>query len=171
MKLKEMKCQEIYFEKEKDRISALYGDGSVAKGGFSTQGPSRSKILTKFEEVVRNKQIKVYSSRLYEEVKTFVWKGTKPQAMRGKHDDLVMSLAIGIWLYDTSNFHSKSSADINKAMLAGFSSESNVYAGSRGSSFGGEYLKNVLYTQRAVPYDKVSRYLSGSMDTDFKWLI
>jgi len=171
MKLKELKCQEIYFEKEKDRISALYGDGSISKAGFSTQGPSRSKILTKLEEVLRNNQIRVYSSRFYEEVKTFVWKGSKPQAMRGKHDDLVMSLAIGIWLYDTSNFHSKSSSDINKAILSGFSSESNYFAGSVGSSFGSEYLKNVLNTRRAVPYDKVSNFLSGSIDTSFKWLI
>ena len=148
----------------------FYGDGSISKAGFSTQGPSRSKILTKLEEVIRNKQIKVYSSRFYEEMKTFIWKGSKPQAMRGKNDDLVISLAIGIWLYDTSNFHSKSSADVNKAMLAGFGSESNSFAGSVGSSFGNEYLNNVLNTQRAVPYDKVSRFMSGSIDTEFKWL-
>ena len=62
MKLKELKCQNIYFEKEKDRISALYNDGPIGKAGFSTQGPSRSKILTKLEEVIRNNQIKVYGS-------------------------------------------------------------------------------------------------------------
>jgi len=171
MKLKELKCQDVYFEKEKDRISALYGDGPISKAGFSTQGPSRSKILTKLEEVLRNKQIKIYSSRFYEEVKTFVWNGKKPQAMRGKNDDLVISLAIGIWLYDTSSFHGKSSADVNKAMLAGFGSSSNSYAGSLGSSFGNEYLRSVLNNSGAVPYDKVSRFLSGSIDTEFKWLI
>ena len=171
MKLKELKCQNIYFEKEKDRISALYNDGPIGKAGFSTQGPSRSKILTKLEEVIRNNQIKVYSSRFYEEMKTFVWKGTKPQAMRGKHDDLVMSLAIGVWLYDTSNLHSKSTADINKAMLSGFSSSSSNFEGSVGSSFGNEYLNRVLRSNRTVPYEALSSHLSGSIDSSFKWLI
>jgi len=172
MKLKELKCQDIYFEKEKDRISALYGDGPIGKGGFSTQGPSRSKILTKLEEVIRNKQIKIYSARFYEEMKTFIWKGSKPQAMRSKHDDLVMSLAIGVWLYDTSNFHSKSSANLNKAMLAGFSTNSNVFHGSLGSSFGGsEYLKKVINSRHLVPYDVISGHFSGSIDPEFKWLI
>ena len=172
MKLKELKCQEIYFEKEKDRISALYGDGSIGKAGFSTQGPSRSKILTKMEEVIRNNQIKIHSSRFYEEMKTFVWKGSKPQAMRGKHDDLVMSLAIGLWLYDTSNFHSKSSSDINKAMLAGFGVSSNSFEGSVGSSFGAaEYLKNVINSNKIIPYDAVANHFSGSIDPEFKWLI
>ena len=91
--------------------------------------------------------------------------------MRGKNDDLVMSLAIGVWLYDTSNFHSKSSADVNKAMLAGFGSTSSSFQGSVGTSFGGEYLRNILNTRRAVPYDKVSRFLSGNVDTEVKWLL
>ena len=41
---------------EKDKFAVLYGDGNIGKGGFSTQGGSRAKILTKLEEVIRNKQ-------------------------------------------------------------------------------------------------------------------
>ncbi len=172
MKLKELKCQEIYFSKEKDRINALYGDGPIGKAGFSTQGGSRSKILTKLEEVIRNNQIKIYSSRLYEEMKTFVWNKSKPQAMRGKHDDLVMSLAIGVWLYDTSDLHSKSSADLNKAMLSGFGTSSSQFHGSVGSSYDNEYLKNILRsTGGVVPYDAIAHRVSGSIDTEFRWLL
>ena len=174
MKLKELKCQEIYFEKEKDRINCLYGDGAISKGGFSTQGPSRSKILTKLEEVLRNNQISIYSSRFYEEIKTFVWKGNKPQAMRGKNDDLVMSLAIGLWLYDTSNFHSKSSADLNKAILGGFSSESSSFAGTIGASINASSILDSLRRRSTQHYfrgDQVAGYMSGSIDTDFRWLI
>ena len=77
-------------------------------------------ILTKLEEVLRTRQIKIYSSRLYEELKTFVWKGKKAQARKGANDDLIMALAIGVWLYDTSPQLAKVSVDINKAMLSGF---------------------------------------------------
>tara|TARA_R100000664_G_C2758708_1_gene147845 strand:- start:1288 stop:2892 length:1605 start_codon:yes stop_codon:yes gene_type:complete len=117
MKLKELNYPAIYFAKEKDRFAAMYGDGNIGKAGFSTQGGSRAKILTKLEEVIRNKHLIIYSSRIYEELKTFIWKGTKPQAMRGKNDDLVMSLAIGCWLFDASPKYSKQSADLNSAML------------------------------------------------------
>jgi len=118
MKLKELNYPAIYFAKEKDRFDVMYGSGNIGKGGFSTTGTSRPKILTKLEEAIRNKQIILRSSRLYEELKTFIWKGQRAQAMRGKNDDLVISLAIGIWLYDTSAGYSKQSVDLNAAMLA-----------------------------------------------------
>jgi len=117
MKLQELQYEAIYFAKEKDRFDVMYGDGNIGKAGFSTQTSSRSKILTKLEEVIRNKQILIYSSRIYEELKTFIWKGTKPQAMKGKNDDLVIALAIGCWLYDTSSQYSKQVIDLNAAML------------------------------------------------------
>ena len=40
--------------------------------------------------------------------------------MRGQTDDLIMALAIGVWLYDTSPQLSKTGTDLNKAMLAAF---------------------------------------------------
>ena len=116
VRLQDLKYSNIYFKREKDKYEVLYGNGSIGKAGFSTQGNSRAQILTKLEQVIRNKEISLYSSRLYEEMKTFIWKGNKAQAMRDKNDDLVMSLAIGIWLYDTSN-RSQQSVDINATML------------------------------------------------------
>ena len=118
VKLQELKYPNIYFAKEKDKFAALYGGGTISKAGFSTQGASRAKILTKLEEVIRNRHIRIYSSRLYEEMKTFIWKGSRAQAMREKNDDLVIALAIGVWLYDTSITHNKQSVDLNAAMLA-----------------------------------------------------
>ena len=34
-----------------------------------------------------------------------------------KNDDLVLALAIGVWLYDTSESYNKQSVDLNAAML------------------------------------------------------
>ena len=120
MKLRDIDYKNIYFENEKDYYAFLYGGGDIAKAGFSTQAKSRNMILTKLEEVLRTKQIRVHSSRFYEEMKTFVWEGKKAQARKGANDDLIMSLAIGVWLYDTSPQYNKQSVDINAAMLAGF---------------------------------------------------
>ena len=121
MKLVELKYPNLYYKNEKDRYSAMYsGKNSVHKIGFTTSAKSRGQIITKLEEVIRNKHIKVYSSRLYEELKTFIWKGSKAQAMKNKNDDLVIALAIGVWLYDTSAFYNKGAVDLNRVMLDAF---------------------------------------------------
>lgn len=73
--------------------------------GIFTSGQRRIAILTKMEEVLRNQAIKTYSSRLYKELMTFVWVNNhKVAADKNKNDDLVLSLAIGLWLYDTSEY-------------------------------------------------------------------
>jgi hypothetical protein len=122
MKLRDMGYKNLYFKNERDKFSAMYSttETDIAKAGFTTSGQTRSQILTKLEEVIRNRSIKIYSSRLYNELKTFVWTGTKAQAQKGKNDDLIMSLAIGVWLYDASPVHNNTSSDLNKAMLSGF---------------------------------------------------
>ena len=120
MKLNELDYRNLYFQNDKDRYNYMYGDKDIGKIGFQTNSKTRSQILTKLEEVLRTKQVKIRSSRLYEELKTFVWKNGKAQAMRGQNDDLIMALAIGVWLYDTSPQLSKTGTDLNKSMLAAF---------------------------------------------------
>ena len=70
--------------------------------GFSTSMKTRPLIIAKLEEFIRNKLIKIYSSRTVNEMKTFIWRNGKPQAMKGYHDDLVMALAIMCWVRDTA---------------------------------------------------------------------
>ena len=119
LKLKELNYPALYYRRRK----AVYiGDyvppGNTDVAGFTTSGKTRNLILTKLEEVIRNKQLKVYSSRLHDEMKTFIWKGNKAQAMKGNYnDDLVMSLAIGVWLYDSAADHGNHSSAVNQAML------------------------------------------------------
>ena len=60
------------------------------------------KLIAKLEEFIRNKLIKVYSSRTVNEMKTFIWKNGKPQAMKSYNDDLIMALAIACWVRDTA---------------------------------------------------------------------
>ncbi len=66
--------------------------------GFSTQTKTRTQILTKLEESIRNSKLKTYSQRLFDQLQAFIWNGAKAQASKDAHDDLIMSLAIGTWL-------------------------------------------------------------------------
>jgi hypothetical protein len=104
--------------------TALIGDYTqpvdLAQAGFATTGKTRTIILTKLEELIRNKIITSYSTRFYQELKTFVWSNnSKAEAMKGHNDDLVMSLAIGAWLYDANSEYSRGAVNINTAILAG----------------------------------------------------
>ena len=128
LKLKELNYPTMYYRKRKSIYIGNYvPSNSNDIAGFTTSGKSRNLILSKLEEVIRNKTIKIYSSRFYDELKTFIWKGQKAQAMKGYNDDLVMSLAIGMWIFDTSSEHSHDSSMINQAMLQGMSKRSTKY--------------------------------------------
>jgi hypothetical protein len=122
MKLVDLGYQNLYFKNEKDRYATLYGNGvpEISKIGFQTNSQTRGQILTKLEETVRTGAVRFYSTRFYEELKTFIWKGRRAQAQKGKHDDLVIAAAIGVWLFDSDPKHHRQSYDVNKAMLEGF---------------------------------------------------
>jgi hypothetical protein len=122
MKLKELGYPNLYYKDKKYMyLGASAGSEDVANIGFTTGPSNRTKILTKLEEVIRNKQIRIRSTRMSEELKTFTWIGQTAKAMKGYNDDLVMALAIGIWLYDTNVDYSKHSQELSKAMLSAFS--------------------------------------------------
>ena len=83
-----------------EQHQAEYSSNAVP--GFTTSMKTRPLIVAKLEEFIRNKLITIYSSRLTNEMKTFIWKNGKPQAMKGYHDDLIMALAIACWVRDTA---------------------------------------------------------------------
>ena len=101
-------------------IEAYEGEtNDRAVAGFTTSIKTRPLIVAKLEEFIRNKLIKTYSSRLFHELKTFIWYNGKPQAMRSYNDDLVMALAIACWVRDTALETNKKDLEYKKAMLAG----------------------------------------------------
>jgi hypothetical protein len=85
--------------------------------GFTTSGKTRPMILAKLEEFIRNDIIKIHSSRLLNELKTFVWNNNKPEAMRGYNDDLVMALAIACWVRDTALTVNQRDVEYRKAFM------------------------------------------------------
>ena len=169
MKLQELGYRNVYFSKEKDKFNALYGNGPISKAGFSTQGTSRTKILTKMEEMIRNEKVDVYSQRLVDELKTFVWTNGKAQAQRGKNDDLVISFAIGLWLYDYDKHSSKKAVDINKAMLEGFAINKKEASNRKNMSPFNQQVG--IFTARGWPItmDEEHPAISGSLD--YSWLL
>ncbi len=127
--LKKLKYENLYYEKyTKDIFSINYiPNEEEVYPGLTTTGKNRAQILAKFEEIIRNKKVRVHSSRLNEELKTFVISNGRPQAMKSYNDDLILSLAIGFWIYDVAEGHSKQSEGLGQALLAGMSKSETVF--------------------------------------------
>ena len=119
-KLIEMDYKNLYYSIKgtHEFVEANRGEtDNTAVPGFTTSSKTRPLIVAKFEEFIRNKLINIYSVRAYNEVKTFIWKNGRPQAMRGYHDDLIMSLAIACWVRDTALTINKREIEYKKACL------------------------------------------------------
>lgn len=68
--------------------------------GFTTSVKTRDKMLAKLEDIIRNDGLKTQSERLYKEFLTFLWNGNRVESTRDSNDDLIMSLAIAVWVID-----------------------------------------------------------------------
>jgi hypothetical protein len=137
LKLQELGYPRLYYRKAKGVYIGNYiPNNPVESAGFNTSAKSKSQILAKLEEVLRNKTLLIRSSRFYEELKVFtISESGKMGAKRGYNDDLVMSLAIGTWLFDASGDHSKSSKVLNDQMIAAMGFKQKTYEDTPGAVF------------------------------------
>lgn len=107
-----------------------YDRGNSLVPGFSTNAITRPLILEKMRTFIENKQVTMRSIRFIEELRVFIWKNNKAQAMPGYNDDLVMSFAIGMFLRETSLKFKRTMEDMSYSSLNSFtktSGNSNDY--------------------------------------------
>ena len=119
-KLVEREYPNIYYSYKStheyvDQVTAEHSNSAIA--GFTTSSKTRPLIIAKMEEFIRNKLLTIYSTRLLEEMKTFIWHNGRPQAMRKYNDDLVMAFAISCWGRDTAFETNKRELEYKKAFL------------------------------------------------------
>jgi hypothetical protein len=106
--------------------------GMVA--GFSTTQKTRPLIISKLEQYIREKDVTIRSNRLIEELFTFIWAGSRAEAMRGYNDDLVMAFGIALWVRDTALRLRQEGVDLTKRTLGGISQNSFSLDGFGGNS-------------------------------------
>ena len=70
--------------------------------GFTTSAKTRPLLISKLDIYLREKVSIIRSKRLIEELRVFIWNGSKAQAQRGYNDDLVMAFGIAMWVRDTA---------------------------------------------------------------------
>ena len=169
IRLRDLNYPRMYYQKNSTAYIGNYiPPVDTTDAGFNTSGKTRGMILTKLEEVLRNKQIKIYSSRFYDEMKTFVWNDNRAAAMKGENDDLVISMAIGTWLYDGSAEHSRDSSILNKAMIAGFSFASKDFNCASKSIINKEHIQKEQTRRDALGMSMPAR--ASQISPDFLWV-
>lgn len=87
---------------EKTYSNKLNREDKKLVPGFTTTSKNRPLIISNMETLFRNKQVIIRSSRTIEELLVFIWRNGRAEAMSGYNDDLVMSLAICLWIRDTA---------------------------------------------------------------------
>lgn len=116
-KLRDMGYPHLYYQGHKGDAFEYRPNNPDELPGFSTQTKTRTQILAKLEEAIRNGLLRTYSQRLFDQLQAFVWNGSRAQASKDAHDDLIMSLSIGVWLVSGENTYSEQSMNMAYAML------------------------------------------------------
>lgn len=84
--------------------------------GFNV-GSVRIPMIAHMEMMIRKNIFKCKSKRLTAEMRTFVYKNGRPDHMSGYHDDLLMALAMALYIYQSSFKELEKSNNKTKAML------------------------------------------------------
>jgi hypothetical protein len=110
-------------------------------------------------------------------LKVFTWNSSgRAQARNGFNDDLVMSLAIGTWLYDASGDFTKSNEGLNNAMLEAMSKNQRTYSETPGQALTpmGVYANsspNRSSDRNNVKQDLINTKNRSMIPQDFMWVI
>ena len=124
-KLQELGYKDLYVEGVNTADKWKYNPNSLSKIPGISFNNKRVQIISSFEEALRHNFI-VRSKRLLNEMYTFVYLNGRPNHMKGKHDDLIMALAMALYVGEHS-FSDLSKADsLTKAMLDSWTTSDSI---------------------------------------------
>jgi len=132
--------------------------------GFSTTQRTRPLLINALYDIVRKKEIIIRSKRTLDELKTFIWKHGKAQAMDGYNDDLIIPLGIACYLRDTVLLYKQQGNDLTRAVLGGIYKDNQYSSNDKHIYSYGSNLNNKSYS----PY---TMKLSNGQVEDFSWML
>lgn len=112
-----MSADLMYVEVERQIVDRRIISEKNLKPGFVISSRTRPLIIAKLEEYMRENSIIIHSLRTMNELDTFIWKNGRAEALDNCNDDLVMALAIGLWVRDTALRLRQQGIDLTKQAL------------------------------------------------------
>jgi hypothetical protein len=125
-KLQEMNYRNLYIDGINTQNIWEYNKKAMEKIPGLNYNNKRTQIIAAFEENVR-KDFAVRSSRLLNELSTFVYINGRPDHMKGSHDDSIMSMSMALYVGDLSFTQLKRNESQNKAMMEAWTSSERTY--------------------------------------------
>lgn len=140
--------------------------------GFNANGV-RLPMIANLERALRENEIKVRSTRLVSEMKTFVYKNGRPDHMEGYHDDLLMAIGMALWVLEYSFKNLQKSTAQNKAMLNSWSVGGDQSDNIQNKSYDGGFVSKENKGKKTAPRPRFNPNVSSNMQDprgDFMWL-
>ena len=123
-KLQEMGYKDLYIDGVDTSNKWKYVPKSAEKIPGLNFNNKRVQIISSFEESMRH-EFKIYSSRLYDEMNTFIYINGRPDHQKGHHDDLIMSIAMCTYVGESSFGKLTKVTEQTKAMIDSWSVSDN----------------------------------------------
>jgi hypothetical protein len=123
-KLQEMGYKDLYIDGIDASNKWKYVPNSSEKIPGLNFNNKRVQIISSFEESMRH-DFKIYSSRLYDEMNTFIYINGRPDHQKGHHDDLIMSIAMCTYVGESSFGQLTKVTEQTKAMIDSWSVNNN----------------------------------------------
>jgi Terminase large subunit, T4likevirus-type, N-terminal len=139
---------------------SVHNGNNMLVPGFTMATKIRLNVIEKMRDFVENKQVVFRSIRLLDELRVFIWKNGKQQAMQGYNDDLVMSFAIAMFLRETSVRYKKAADSLTVSVM------NNI---GKSSSDMGFYNSNSTNAQN--PWNMNVSAPGGDYVQDLTWLL
>lgn len=149
-----------YVDVEQHMTNRINAQEKKMTPGFTNSTKTRPLAIGKLETCMREKVVNIRSKRLLDELSTFIWNNGKPEAMRNYNDDLVLSMAIGLWVRDTALRLRKETMDVNRAILSGIRRVDNV---------NNKYTKNNENAQKSWQFETMGA--TGLKKESLNWLL
>jgi hypothetical protein len=127
-KLQELGYKDLYVDGEDVNNSWKYNPKSAEKIPGINFNNKRVQIIASYEEAMRH-EFRIYSHRLYNEMDTFIYINGRPDHQKGRHDDLLMSIAMATYVGETSFSKLNKVTDQAKAMIESWSVNNNNSVG------------------------------------------
>ena len=128
LKLQEMKYPNLYYD-QKSKVNQTRKDmgkydTKKETAGFQV-GTDRTRLVAHFEKMVRinceeslDHGIKIRSRRLLSELNTFVYINGRADHAKGKHDDIIMAMAMALYVLEYSFKRLTQQKNKTKSMLS-----------------------------------------------------
>lgn len=130
-KLQEMNYKSLYIDGINTNNIWEYNKKAMDKIPGLNFNNKRTQIVAAFEEQLR-KGFQVRSSRLMNELNTFVYINGRPDHMKGAHDDAIMSMSMALYAADICFNQLQKNENVNKAMLESWVMSERSYEVNKG---------------------------------------